>query len=468
MKISNFDYGIKFTWMSYGSQAPPISNTVAKNTIFNNTYGIVFRDVSENNIISDNLLANNTYGLIIGSEYYSSLIYSSNNVLRNNHFDNNKYSFADYNYRANDIDTSNTVNGKPVYYWVDQHDKTVPADAGCVVLKNCSGITVQNLNFANNGHGLLLWYTSDSTIVDNVLTNNLDGIVLKESSNNRIFGNRVFGNTEYGIRVDSNSQGNIISDNIIESNAADGVSVAYSTSNTISRNHVTNNQANGVSLSVAQDNDIVGNNVTLNKVCGVQLLYDASNTNVSGNYLSKNGLGILVETVGNIITENTIIENDGWGMRLNGSQRDNVIHHNNFINNAVKDGLQVSIPATWIFGSYSSGEGPILTAGNPNMWDDGKEANYWSDYTERYPNASQIGNTMVGDTPFFVNENNIDRYPLMVPLEISLPPYEKPSIEPPATQPEPESFPTILVIASATSAATVTACLLVYFKKSKH
>jgi parallel beta-helix repeat protein len=300
------------------------------------------------------------------------------------------------------------------------------------------------------------------------VTNNVDGIVLKESSNNRISGNRVVGNAEYGIRVYSNSQGNIVSDNIIESNAADGVSVAYSTSNTISRNQVTNNQANGVSLSNAQDNDIVGNNVTLNKVCGVQLRYDASNTNVSRNYLSKNGLGILVETVGNIITENMIIENNGWGIRLTDSQRDNVIHHNNFINNTVAEGLQVSMPATRIFGSYDSGEGPIWTAGNPNMWDDGKEGNYWSDYMARYPHASEVNNTHVGDTPFFINENNIDRYPLMVPFEISLPSNETSSTQSPETQPEPESFPTTLVIASAASVTTVTAGLLFYFKKRKH
>ena len=163
-----------------------------------------------------------------------------------------------------------------------------------------------------------------------------------------------------------------------------------------------------------------------------------------------------------------IIENNGWGIRLNGSQRDNVIHHNNFINNTVAEGLQVSIPATWIFNYRSSGEGPILTAGNPNMWDDGKEGNYWSDYMARYPNASEVNNTHVGDTPFFINENNIDRYPLMAPFEISLPSNEPQSTQSPETQPEPEPFPTILVIASATSVAILTAGPFFYFKKRKH
>jgi len=55
---------------------------------------------------------------------------------------------------------------------------------------------------------------------------------------------------------------------------------------------------------------------------------------------------------------------------------------------------------------------------NPSIWDNGTSGNYWSDYLTRYPNASEIGNTGVGDTPFYINENNIDHYPLMEPFII--------------------------------------------------
>jgi nitrous oxidase accessory protein NosD len=54
-----------------------------------------------------------------------------------------------------------------------------------------------------------------------------------------------------------------------------------------------------------------------------------------------------------------------------------------------------------------------------NIWDDGKEGNYWSDYLNRYPNALEGANRDVGNTAYTINENNIDRYPLLSPVVIS-------------------------------------------------
>ena len=56
--------------------------------------------------------------------------------------------------------------------------------------------------------------------------------------------------------------------------------------------------------------------------------------------------------------------------------------------------------------------------GHGNVWDNGTAGNYWSDYLTRYTEASEAGNSGVGDTYFVVNENNYDRYPLMEPLSI--------------------------------------------------
>jgi hypothetical protein len=50
-----------------------------------------------------------------------------------------------------------------------------------------------------------------------------------------------------------------------------------------------------------------------------------------------------------------------------------------------------------------------------NVWDDGYPSggNYWSDYLTKYPNASQIDHTGIGNAPYVINSNNTDRYPLM-------------------------------------------------------
>jgi len=76
--------------------------------------------------------------------------------------------------------------------------------------------------------------------------------------------------------------------------------------------------------------------------------------------------------------------------------------------------LQVSIPAYMGFGD------PIeWLPGRGNVWDNGTSGNYWSDYFIRYPNAAQIDGLGIGDTPFYINENNIDRFPLLEPIIIS-------------------------------------------------
>jgi len=56
-----------------------------------------------------------------------------------------------------------------------------------------------------------------------------------------------------------------------------------------------------------------------------------------------------------------------------------------------------------------------------NRWDNGSVGNFWFDYSIKYPNATEIGDTGIGTTPHVIDANNIDHYPLMfsfVPLPI--------------------------------------------------
>ena len=66
----------------------------------------------------------------------------------------------------------------------------------------------------------------------------------------------------------------------------------------------------------------------------------------------------------------------------------NTIYHNDFVNN----GLQV------------------LADGSANYWDNGYSSggNYWSDY-----NGADADHDSIGDTPYIIDANNTDHYPLM-------------------------------------------------------
>ena len=100
-----------------------------------------------------------------------------------------------------------------------------------------------------------------------------------------------------------------------------------------------------------------------------------------------------------------------------------------------------------------------------NFWDNGSLGNYWSNYLTEYPNASEIGNTGIDNTPYVIDENNVDYYPLMYPYDIENDTIAFPTPEP---QPEPEPFPTAPVAAaSAASIGLVGVGVLVYFRKRK-
>ena len=426
--IMNFTYGIKSVWGDLYTNEARRSSYIFGNNISGNTVGIYISS-STPHLVHDNLIVNNKYGVSL---------HSSKVVFRDNRFEDNDFSI--YGNVYNDIDASNTVNGKPVYYWIDQHDRVVPSDAGLVVLYNCKNITVQNLTLTNNGQGILLCCTTETKIAGNVLTNNIDGIALFNSIDNFIYGNRIVNNSGYGIYLFSSSS-NIISENRIIANRNDGVNFEGSVNNTVSENLIMENKGNGIFFRNIQGSIVIRNNITMNANSGIGFGFGPKGL-IKENYISKNRIGIwLSNAEGNTITLNMIVDNDDWGIELEGSQKNNIIHHNNFINNAATRGLQARVAEIWSYPALginvppgqplNQSEMPKLVPGAANVWDDGKEGNYWSDYKTRYHNASMVAGTKIWDMAYVINENNADNCPLMEPLEIFADlPQELPSPEP--------------------------------------
>jgi len=405
------------------------NSMVTKNYLTNNNQGVCLSHGSQDNTITENHITNNVYGIAA---------YSSNNVFRSNRLDNNEYVANFESGFVNDIDNSNTVDNAPLCYWVDQHEKTVPSDVGYVVLISCSGITVQNLIITGKEQGLLLISTRNCAVINNSIANSEVGIRIKDSLSNKVIGNLVTNSSEKGIYLES-SFFNIVSENKLEANTMCGIRVADSTNNTFTGNHVTDTIAGGgFFLARASSNTISGNTLT-NNSWGIRVGSSSWSNIVSGNNITNNGVGILVDDSRfNKIVENNIVENRGWGIELRDTQGNNTIYHNNFINNN-QMGFGISNP--W----------PC----NENVWDDGEKGNYWNDYKTRYPNASEIDNSGIGDTPYFININNTDHYPLMAPYEISLPTDTTPSLQ------------TTLIASTTATLAISIAAFLVYFTKVK-
>jgi len=128
-------------------------------------------------------------------------------------------------------------------------------------------------------------------------------------------------------------------------------------------------------------------------------LSNANHCNIAHNNILDNLVGILLySSSSSKIVGNNLKTNSGNGISL-ASSSNNTIIHNNFINNTNQIYLYQSI----------------------NTWDNGYPfgGNYWSDYNETDtfsgPYQNVTGSDGIGDTPYIIDENNTDCYPLMSP-----------------------------------------------------
>jgi parallel beta-helix repeat protein len=190
--------------------------------------------------------------------------------------------------------------------------------------------------------------------------------------------NMTIKNFDYGILLYYSSGNNVLSANNVTANNYCGIRLDYSSNNTVSGNNVANN-GGGIWLDYSSNNTLFGNNVTANNGGECIFLGYSFNNILSGNNIANNGGGI----------------------SLGSSSDDNVFYHNNFINNTQHVYIETQ--------SYA------------NSWDDGYPSggNHWSDYTgvdeKSGPNQDQQGSDGIGDTPYVVDENNLDHYPLKEP-----------------------------------------------------
>jgi len=343
------------------------NNNIANNTPNSNSHDGISLYHSSNNTITNNNASNNDYGIILYS--------SSNSTMTNNTMSGNTYNFDVYGgLRLSDhlfqnlgslldyiqnIDTSNTVNGKPIYYWVNEQNRQIPNDAGFVGVVNSTNITVRDLTLTNNTEGVLfastnyskvenvtisnsywgidLYSSSNNTLANNVVSNNFCGIRLYSSSNNTLTTN-IASNNDKGIKLWYSSNNNTLTNNIFVN---DGLFVWDSYNNT-----VRNNTVNGNSLAYIEDvsdavitdagqvilvnceNITVKNLNVSHTTVGIELL-GSCNNNIIKNNASNSYYGIcLYSSNNNTLTNNTASPNNGDGIYLSSSSN-NILANNN-------------------------------------------------------------------------------------------------------------------------------------------
>ena len=379
---------------------------------------------SSDNTLTGNIASSNIRGI--------HLHHSSNNTLSNNVMVRNTYNFGvlgdNLSHYVQKIDTSNTVDGKPIYYGVGLRDQQVPDDAGYVGVVNCDNITVMDMRLTGNLQAVLLAYSIDSvvrnvTASDNycgiflynsnnnaIACNNVSdsdyGIYLQYSSDNSITGNIANSNTLYNINLVDSSSNNTLTDNNASGGSYCGIAIALlSNNNTLVNNTANSNGPGGVGgillYESCSHNNILGNTANSNHgYSGILMYKSCSHNNLSGNTVNSNtgaygGIALYSSTNDNVITGNTAIDNNPYGI-LMASSSGNLIYNNYFANtnNANDDGFNV-----W---NTTPTPGPNIVGG-PEIG-----GNYWSDYA-----GTDDNNDGFGGTPHPIGSLNHDYLPLV-------------------------------------------------------
>jgi parallel beta-helix repeat protein len=371
-------------------------NTLSNNTITTSpktlplVYGILLEN-AQNSIVAGNNVSDCTNAVTLNHSDGSfvvnnnikenangiKLLSSANNGLGGNCLAQNRFNFGvsgdKQEHFINTINTSNTVDGRPIYYWVNQSGKSVPNDAGYVGIVCSKAIEVKNLNLMNNCEGVLMAYSNDSVIENVTVSDNRDGIAIISCNTTTI-------------------KDSLITDNYC------GLNMNFTSNNKIFYNNATNSEYAALSLYSSNDNEIKGNGVRNNSALGMRLAFSHKNTISSNNVINNSDTNVaLYNSNSNIIKGNNLEKSKGDGVFLVNSN-DNRIYWNNFANNSHDASCENSI----------------------NAWDNGypRGGNYWDSNPAidncKGPNQNEPGSDRICDQPYngvIGTEGNQDRYP---------------------------------------------------------
>jgi|GEM_PF-2414918 len=236
------------------------NNLISTNNVSNNQLGGIYLYKGCNDTLNGNFVNDNGWEPESSIRYMEglfhlfgiSLMLTNSSTLRDNSMSNNSVNF-EVNGQASagqilehyvhDIDISNSVNHRPIYYWVNEHDEEVPWRVGFVALVNCSNILVEGLTLQRNHEGIILVHTTNSQILDNEIRYNNDGIFLINSSHNIIAGNNIYDHNDTGIHLFGSSYNEIFHNTISRSDPwmsgpESALYFYYSSNNTISHNSI--------------------------------------------------------------------------------------------------------------------------------------------------------------------------------------------------------------------------------------
>ena len=229
------------------SNSVKITNFTIKNSIYdinNGWWKAGIRILNSSIIIKDNIISDNRLGIFSK--------HNTNLTIENNIFLNDSILFYPYDtgyVKRPDLNkkhfihniNNNTVNGKPLLYYVDQKDMDISSNFGQLIAVNCTNLSIRNVSINNADFMVLLVFCSFCTIENSNFIEN-DGVFTLLSSNNNYISNNTFTNRFHGLLLDYYSKNNnIIYNNFLENSYCGLICEYYSNNNIIYSNNFIEN-----------------------------------------------------------------------------------------------------------------------------------------------------------------------------------------------------------------------------------
>ncbi len=302
---SNSYYGIMLFRSEY--------NLVMENTVTSNGGVGIIASNSQFDTISDNKASDNAFSDI-------HLDASTNTIVTNNEITDGGIHIGPYivpsqdlleHWNTHTIDSSNTVNGKPVYYYKNMTGGTIPADAGQVIVVNCENLTVQNQNISNGFVGITVSFSTNTRVVNNTASSSaLQGIYVIHSDGTAIVNNTVASSGKEGILL-VDSSGSSLSENLVTSNSLNGITLMQTENDNISSNSVHSNGLSGIEFMRSSSSALKWNSIRTDGLAGIRIR-ESVGIAAEGNLMTGGGIQIVGRELGywntHTITEDNMID----------------------------------------------------------------------------------------------------------------------------------------------------------------
>ena len=348
--------------------------TLRDSTIDGNGGGITYHGYATGDaVVEDNTITNN-----LGHGMAIALTEGKSATVRNNTIDNNAGGSSD--------GINVNIAGTGGVMAIENNPVTKSGRYGICLTGVRTGSTIANFAVQGSGNVGLYTISSDVNIENVTITGNgAYGIYFQSGKGFTLRDSTIDGNGG-GIYYHSYASGDaVVEDNAITNNVGFGalIYLTEGRSATVRNNRIDNNagsSSDGISVHIAGSGGVstIKNNRVENSGRYGIYLTGATNSAVAGNDIIRNS----------------------YGMYLHSSS-DNLIFHNNFLDNA----------------NYNAKDD-----GTSNSWDDGypSAGNYWSDHGGaddfKGPDQDQSGKDGIIDTPYPIpGGSSVDRYPLMHP-----------------------------------------------------